>query len=154
MINTSKWRGKFLITGFAILLVLGLLTVEVLAASDSGEQKHDMGAMTQGSQSSHDMNSMTNDSQSSHDMGSMTNDSQSSNDMESMTNDPQSGHDMNNMNNMNNMGNGMNGMGHKQETASNDNPWPILYGFGGFISAVIIVAGIIKFTGKKRQGVN
>jgi hypothetical protein len=145
LINTSKRREKFLISGFATLILLGLLTVGAFAASNSGEQKHDMGAMTQGSQSGHDMSSMTNDSQSGHDMSSMTNDSQSGHDMSSMTNDSQSGHDMNNMGHS----------GHdKKETAKDDNPWPILYGFGGFIFAVIISAGIMKFTGRKGRGVN
>ncbi|MBU2701731.1 hypothetical protein Ga0466249_002850 [Sporomusaceae bacterium BoRhaA] len=119
MINTSKRRGKFLITGFATLILLGLLTVGAFAASNLGEQKHDMGAMTQGFQSGHDMSSMTNDSQSGHDMNNMVH----------------SGHD-------------------KKETAKDDNPWPILYGFGGFIFVVIISAGIMKFTGRKGRGVN
>lgn len=76
-----------------------------------------------------------------HDMGAMTNTPQSGSVMGSMTNGSQSGHDMN-------------GMDHKKEAVPNDNPWPILYGFGGFIFGVIIIAGIMKFTGVKGKGVN
>lgn len=141
---TLKRRKSFLVTGFATLILLGLFTVGGFAASNTVEQKHDMGAMTNAPQSGHDMGSMTDSSQNGHNMNAMTNNSQNGNAMGSMPNDSQNGHGMK----------GMNGMDHKKEAVPNDNPWPILYGFGGFIFGVIIIAGIKKFTGVKGKGVN
>lgn len=48
----------------------------------------------------------------------------------------------------------MDNMGHDKKEPVKDDPWPILYGSGGFILVVIVIAGIMKFTGLKRQGVN
>ncbi len=143
MFTTLKKRKNLLVMGFATLILLGQLTVGVFAASNTAEQKHDMGAMT-----------MTNDSPSSHDISSMKNDSQNSNGMSSMTNDSQNGNDMSSTKNDSQNGSDMNGMDYKKEAVSNDNPWPILYGFGGFISVVIIIAGIMKFTGMQGKEVN
>lgn len=39
------------------------------------------------------------------------------------------------------------------EAADNSVPWPVLYGFGGINLAVILVAGILKYTGLGRNGV-
>lgn len=143
LISILKRRGKFLVIGFAALLLLGMSTMSTFAAANGEQTKHDMGSVTQGSMSAHDMNSMTHDSQGEHNMATMAPHGQSGHDMNSMTSDSQGDHDMNNMNHD----------GHGKKGSENDNPWPVLYGFGGAISAVILVAGIMKYTKRKGQGV-
>ncbi|MDU2065082.1 MAG: hypothetical protein E6713_09570 [Sporomusaceae bacterium] len=143
MINIFKRRGSFLVISFATLLLLGMSTMNTFAATSAEQPKHDMGNMTQDSMSGHDMNSMMHESQGSHNMGTMSPNDHNGHDMNSMTSDSQNSLDMNNMNHD----------GHGKKEAENDNPWPVLYGFGGAISAVILVAGIMKYTKLKGQGV-
>jgi hypothetical protein len=104
------------------------LTVGAFAASNVDVQTQDRGAMTKDSQNGEAMGSMTGDSQHGQAMGPMTNASPNSQNM--------------------------NGMGHSKDIAPADHSWPILYGFGGFILVVIVIAGLLKFTALKGPGAN
>lgn len=125
LIDLWKRYKRVLVVGIAAVVLVGVMTSTVLVASASAE-----GEMTTTHQSGHDMPAMGNSAQNSHDMPAMSNNSSNSHDMNNMK---MEGHDA-------------------SAPKSEDNPWPVLYGFGGAIATVILVAGILKYSRRKVQG--
>lgn len=130
MQKAKKGRSRSLIIGFAVVLLLSVSTAHTYAATAMEDSKPAMETMTTSATNSHDMTAMDPTGQNNHTM-------------KAVDSEAQSGHDMNNMKEEK----------HSSAVPENDNPWPILYGFGGAILLVILVAGTLKYSKLKKQGV-